>query len=274
MSAAEGLRLAVGTFTRSPSGQVTITPDTARAALLLAPLAVLPLALQVVLVGLTVEVGVPPLVAAGLALGVLAHGSRGMHLDGLADTVDGLGAGWDRERALEIMRRGDVGPMGAVALVVVLLVQAGAIAALLGTGWRGALVVGAAVVASRAAAAAVCGRGQQAAPGSSLGAAFVGTVPFAAAVLVVVAVGALLVASVLPVALLLEGLGDGSSASPFWLTTRAVLVAAAAAPVAVWAAVWLRDKAVRTFGGVGGDVIGAGVEVALTVLLVLLTVAW
>ncbi|HCE60933.1 MAG TPA: adenosylcobinamide-GDP ribazoletransferase, partial [Janibacter terrae] len=126
MSASEGLRLAVGTFTRSPSGRVTITPDTARTALLLAPLAVLPLALQVVLVGLTVEIGVPPLVAAGLALGVLAHGSRGMHLDGLADTVDGLGAGWDRERALEIMRRGDVGPMGAVALVVVLLVQAGA----------------------------------------------------------------------------------------------------------------------------------------------------
>lgn len=271
MSASEGLRLAVGTFTRSPSGRVTITPDTARTALLLAPLAVLPLALQVVLVGLTVEIGVPPLVAAGLALGVLAHGSRGMHLDGLADTVDGLGAGWDRERALEIMRRGDVGPMGAVALVVVLLVQAGAIATLLGSGWRGALVVGAAVVASRAAAGAVCGRGQQAAPGSKLGAAFVGTVPLVGAALVVLAVGALLVASVLPVALLL---GDGSSAAPCWMVARAVLVAAVAAPVAVWAAISLRDKAVRTFGGVGGDVIGAGVEVALTVLLVLLTVAW
>ena len=38
MSASEGLRLAVGTFTRYPSGRVTITPDTARAALLLAPL--------------------------------------------------------------------------------------------------------------------------------------------------------------------------------------------------------------------------------------------
>lgn len=271
MSASEGLRLAVGTFTRYPSGRVTITPDTASAALLLAPLAVLPLALQVVVVGLTVEIGVPPLVAAGLALGVLAHGSRGMHLDGLADTVDGLGAGWDRERALEIMRRGDVGPMGAVALVIVLLVQVGAIAALLGAGWRGALVVGAAVVASRAAAAAVCGRGQQAAPGSKLGAAFVGTVPFAGSVLVALAVGALLVASVLPVALLLGGLGDGSSTGS---AARALLVAAAAVPAAIWAAISLRDRAASTFGGVGGDVIGAGVEVALTVLLVLLTVAW
>ena len=33
MSLGEGMRLAVGTFTRSPSGRVTITPDTARTAL-------------------------------------------------------------------------------------------------------------------------------------------------------------------------------------------------------------------------------------------------
>ena len=46
---------------------------------------------------------------------VLAFGTRAMHLDGLADTVDGLGSGWDRERALAIMARGDVGPMGVVA---------------------------------------------------------------------------------------------------------------------------------------------------------------
>ena len=92
--------------------------------------------------------------------------------------------------------------------------------------------------------------------------------------LVVLAVGALLVASMLPVALRLGGLSDGSSAAPFSMVPRAVLVAAVAAPVAVWAAISLRDTAVRTFGGVGGDVIGAGVEVALTVLLVLLTVAW
>ena len=68
MSLGEGMRLAVGTFTRSPSGRVTITPDTARTALLFAPFAVLPLALPVVLVGLTVPLGVPALVAAGLGV--------------------------------------------------------------------------------------------------------------------------------------------------------------------------------------------------------------
>lgn len=271
MSLGEGLWLAVGTFTRSPSGQVTITPGTARTALLLAPLAVVPLALQVVLVGLTVELGVPPLVAAGLALAVLAHGSRGMHLDGLADTVDGLGAGWDRERALEVMRRGDVGPMGAIALVLVLLVQAGAVAHLLDTGWRGAVVVGATVVASRAAAAAVCVRGQQASPGSSLGVAFVGSVPLGASLLLALVVSALVVVSGLPAALLPAHLG-GSTAG--WLTVRTLVVTAVAVPLAIRSAVAVRDRASRAFGGVGGDVIGAGIEVALTVALVVLTVAW
>lgn len=274
MSLGEGMRLAVGTFTRSPSGQVTVTPATARTALLLAPLAVVPLALQVLLVGLTVELGVPPPVAAALALAVLAHGSRGMHLDGLADTVDGLGAGWDRQRALEIMRRGDVGPMGATALVLVLLIQAAALAALLGAGWRGALVVAAAVIASRAAAAAMCLRGQQAAPGSTLGAAFVGSVPFGATLLLALVVSAVVVASGLPVALLPGQLGDAGPAVGPWLTARALVVTAVAVPVAIRSAVALRDRAARVFGGVGGDVIGAGVEVTLTVVLVVLTVAW
>ncbi|KRE38435.1 hypothetical protein ASG73_05710 [Janibacter sp. Soil728] len=273
MSLGDGMRLATGTFTRRTSGQVTVSRDSARSALLLAPLAVLPLALQVVLVGTSVELGVPPLVAAAAALAVLAYGSRAMHLDGLADTVDGLGAGLAKD-PLEVMRRGDVGPMGAVALVLVLLVQAGAITALLGSGWRGALLVGASVIASRAAAAVVCGRGQRTADGSRLGAAFVGTIPFGAAALLTIAVAAVLVAAALPVVDTLPP--DGSPGSPdlAWSTIRMLAVAALAAPIAVLAAARFRDKAARAFGGVNGDVIGAGIEVALTVVLVLLTVAW
>ena len=49
--------------------------------------------------------------------------TRGLHLDGLADTFDGLGATGSRERALAIMKRGDIGPMGAVALIVVLALR-------------------------------------------------------------------------------------------------------------------------------------------------------
>ncbi|MGN7246721.1 adenosylcobinamide-GDP ribazoletransferase [Janibacter anophelis] len=268
MSLGEGLRLATGTFTRSPSGQVTITPVTARWALLLAPLAVVPLALQVLLVGLTVEVGVPPLVAAAAALGVLAYGTRAMHLDGLADTVDGLGAGWTRERALQVMRSGDVGPMGVAALVLVLVAQAAAMATLLSHGWLGALTIGAAVIASRAAAAVVCATGHPASEGSRLGAAFVGSVPPATASLLALTVTAVLVLSVWPVVL---AHGD---APDMWAVARLVAAAAAAAPMGLWAAIVLRAKAARAFGGVSGDVIGAAVELALTVVLVTLTLGW
>lgn len=263
-----GWRLALGTFTRLPSGAVDTGPATARAALVLAPLAVLPLAVLVTLVGATVELGVPPLVAAGLALAVLAHGSRAMHLDGLADVVDGLGAGWNQERALEVMRRGDVGPMGTAAIVLVLLVQAAAMSALLTVGWTGAVIIGVTVLVSRASCAAICVRGQSSAPGSTLGVAFVGTISFGLVALLAVLVTAALTAVTLPVAL---SVVPGHS---LWEAVRSVLVPAVAAFAGLRAATALRDKASMTFGGVNGDVIGAGVEVALTTTLVLLTLAW
>lgn len=252
-----GLRLAVGTFTRIPSGTVALDGVTARHALLLAPVAVVPLALAAGLVASSVELGTSPLVAAGLTLAVLAYGSRGMHLDGLADTVDGLGAGWDRERALEVMRRGDVGPMGAVALVLILLVQAAAIAHLLTAGWRGAVVVGCAIAASRAVCAVLCTRGTTPAPGSRMGAAFVGTVPPGVALLPMIAVG-VLVGFVARAAL-----GDD-------LALSMALFATAATYVSVMA---LQQRASRVFGGVNGDILGAAVEISLVILLVALTVA-
>lgn len=262
----EGYRLALGTFTRIPSGQVSTARPVARTALLLAPLAILPTALGVALVGaLGHRLGFAPLVTAGVALALLAYWTRAMHLDGLADTVDGLGAGWDRERALQVLRRGDVGPMGAAALALVLLVQAAAMADLFASGWRGALVVAALVVVSRATCALLCADGTVAEPGSSLGRAFVGAVPLALALLLQ-ALGILVVlAATWPVHQILPG--PLSAFRLLSVTVLAVIVAAAAATS-------LRDKASRTFGGVNGDVLGAGVEVSLAVSLVVMTVAW
>jgi len=47
----------------------------------------------------------------------------GFHEDGLADTVDGLGGSFSRDRALEIMKDSRIGAFGAMALVTVLVLK-------------------------------------------------------------------------------------------------------------------------------------------------------
>ena len=45
------------------------------------------------------------------------------HEDGLADSADGLGGGWDKERILTIMQDSRLGTYGAVAIFMMLLVK-------------------------------------------------------------------------------------------------------------------------------------------------------
>jgi adenosylcobinamide-GDP ribazoletransferase len=51
-----------------------------------------------------------------------------VHLDGLADTADALGAGRDRVRALEILRDSRIGTFGAAAVFFVLALKVAALA--------------------------------------------------------------------------------------------------------------------------------------------------
>jgi adenosylcobinamide-GDP ribazoletransferase len=69
------------------------------------------------------------LLGAVLAIAVLGAATGGLHLDGLADTADGLGSRRPAQQALDIMRRSDVGPMGVASLVFALLIQVAALAA-------------------------------------------------------------------------------------------------------------------------------------------------
>lgn len=62
----------------------------------------------------------PPLVADALIILVFVVITRALHLDGLADTCDGIWGGWNREKRLEIMKDSRIGSFGAIGLISVL----------------------------------------------------------------------------------------------------------------------------------------------------------
>jgi adenosylcobinamide-GDP ribazoletransferase len=71
----------------------------------------------------------PALAAGALAVGLAALLTGALHYDALADTADAFGAS-DRERALDIMRDHAIGAFGALALIVVCLLDAALLGAL------------------------------------------------------------------------------------------------------------------------------------------------
>jgi adenosylcobinamide-GDP ribazoletransferase len=246
----DALRLAFGTLTRLPTPPPrTVDRRTAGRAMLLAPLTAVPPAIVVILLHLGVADGpVPALVAAVLVVGITAWWSRGLHLDGVADTADGLAAGYESARALEVMRRGDIGPTGVVTVVLVLLLQVAALSVLVSSKAGSALAV-LALLASRQVLVVGCRSGVPAARPDGLGAAVAGSVGLVGVVLssvVAMAVGVLLAV-----------LG----AAP-WYAGPLVVVAANLAALATVA------TARRRVGGITGDVLGAAVEIALAAALV------
>ncbi len=67
------------------------------------------------------------LVVAVLVVTLSAWLTRALHLDGLADFVDGLGGGRTRDDVLRIMKDSRIGAFGAIALVLVLCMKIAAI---------------------------------------------------------------------------------------------------------------------------------------------------
>jgi adenosylcobinamide-GDP ribazoletransferase len=252
-AAREGARLALGTLTALPVPPPSrVDREVARAGMLAAPLVGAALsALAAATVAAAAAAGLAPGAAAVLSLAVVALASRGLHLDGLADTADGLASSLDRARALDVLRRGDVGPAGVVALVLVLLLQASALAAAVAAG-TGPAVAAVAVTAGRAVLPLACCRPVPAARADGLGAAVAGSVPVPA--------GLVAAAVVLGAA---AAAGAAGGVGP-WAGPAGVLAGWVLAGVVV-------RRCVRRLGGVTGDVLGAAVEVATTGTLLVLS---
>jgi adenosylcobinamide-GDP ribazoletransferase len=201
--------------------------------------------------GLLTLLGAGPLLAATATAAVPAVLTRGLHLDGLADTADGLGSGRPAEDALRIMKQSDIGPFGVITLLFVLVAQVAALAELYGESWTlGAAAAALSGVTARLTLA--CRPGVPAARPEGLGAAVAGAVPVPAA-LAVTALTAVCAAA------------SGAPFGPY-----AALHHALAAAAGLLAAHLLLRHCVRRFGGVTGDVFGALAETAGTVTLVAL----
>lgn len=240
--------LATGTLTavRVPPPN-RVDRSVAGLAMVLAPLAVLPLgAVAALLVLIGDRVDLPPLATSYVVLLVLALGTRALHWDGLADTADGLTASYSPARSLEVMRTGPVGPAGVVAVVLVIGLQAAGLASVVRHehGW---LVVGLLVCASRVCLPLACLRGVPAARPDGLGAVHIGSVP------VTGAVAALVVATVA------VGLAGHALGSVWPLLVGLVLMVVAVAALLL--------RCVRRLGGLTGDVLGAAVEISFAVLV-------
>ncbi len=186
----------------------------------------------------------PPLLAAMLAVGADAALTGMLHLDGLADSADGLLPPVDRARRLAIMATPDVGAFGLVAVLLVLVARVAALSTLtpdpllvagLWAGARAGMALTMAVVPyARAAGAASGFADRRSGPAA---------VTLVVAVVVVVAT-----------------LGGWAG-----VATATALVAGFAAVVAL---------AVRRLGGYTGDVLGAAGVVAETVGLVVAAARW
>ncbi|QIQ05136.1 adenosylcobinamide-GDP ribazoletransferase [Streptomyces liangshanensis] len=254
-SAADGVRFAFGTLTVLPVRVTRWDRPAARAGMRAAPLAGLVVGLAAAALGaLLLAAGAGPPLAAVASVAVTAALTRGLHLDGLADTADGLGSGKPAEDALRIMKRSDIGPFGVVTLLLVLLAQVAAVSELYGAGWaHGAVALAVSGVAARLALTLACRTGVPPARPDGLGAAVAGAVPPRAALLTALAAGAVCAA------------GGGA----FGVTGAVHHVLALLA--ALGAAHLLLRHCVRRFGGVTGDVLGALAETAATAALVALT---
>lgn len=190
------------------------------------------------------RLGAPALLAGLLAVAALALATRGMHLDGLADTADGLGCYGGPQRALAVMRDGAAGPFAVVALVLVMTAQAAAAGALADQArW---LAVPLAVTAGRVAFGWCARTGVPAARPEGLGALVAGTQPRGVPVAWAVLLGVVAVFAV----------PDRPWQGPVVIALAAALVAG------------LSAHTTRRFGGVTGDVLGAASELAVTVVLV------
>ncbi|MEC5317813.1 adenosylcobinamide-GDP ribazoletransferase [Brenneria populi subsp. brevivirga] len=182
-----------------------------------------------------------PLAALAYVL-ALALITGAFHLDGLADTCDGVFSARARERMLEIMRDSRLGTNGGLALIFIVVAKVLVVSELALRGASMLAVLTAASVAGRSAIVLLMYRQRYAREGQGLGNLYIGQVR-GAETLITLAGGALMIGL----------LGQWSALRAFAVTLIIV---------------WLMGRYLRRrLGGQTGDTLGAAEEVGELVFL-------
>jgi len=250
----DAVRLALSWMTVLPVGRTGV-PDSAAAGRAMTALPVVGLVCGVVATALAHgahALGAGPVLSGVFGIAAVLALTRGMHVDALADTADGLGSYAGPDRALEIMRSGSVGPMGAAVLALVLVAEVAALGALVDSGaW---LAPVAAFVVSRCLPVVQLRQGVPAATDTGFGATVAGSQSRAAVV------GAGLLCVIAGAATAGSGWAPGHWLSP--------AIGAAVGLAAYLASAGFARHAVRRLGGINGDVLGATIEMGTAATLV------
>ncbi len=191
----------------------------------------------------------PPFVAAAVAVTTDVALTGALHVDGLADSADGVLPHLDRDRRLAVMAGPDVGAFGVTAVVLTLGLRVAVLASI----EPDVALVAALWATSRTVMAVAARSVPYARSEGGLAAAFLGRGPVPVALL-----GAAVAA-----ALAVFGGSD--------LRIDVVLVAVVGVAVAGAAVVWLAH---RRLGGFTGDVLGAAGLVGETVGLLVAAARW
>lgn len=120
----EQFRIALGFLTILPVDRsLQATPERLGRSMALFPAAGLLMGLILVVLNSLMDALIPRAVLDCLLLLILIVITGALHLDGIADLLDGLAGGKDREGILRIMKDSRVGAMGVVGLVMLLLLK-------------------------------------------------------------------------------------------------------------------------------------------------------
>ena len=189
----------------------------------------------------------PPYLVGILDTGFLIIVTRGLHLDGLADTADGLGSCAPTEKALEIMKDSRTGALGVITLILVLMLKAGALTSISQKGAWQLLIL--APCLSRWGLNVLSSASSYARLEGGLGEAFVGRKNWYTL-----------------------GLAGPTALAAGWALGELRGVAAVMI-VTIWSlfiAMWFRKR----LGGVTGDVLGGHVELTEALLLLIGVAFW